>query len=132
MRLEVVDDANLGEKIRQLYERFLHPFPLDDVGKLESVNAEQWQYLHMGLDLYFAKVAGYASRADRLHRKPTAVLVEAREKLSKAFFEQNPHLAVYRNSITREDTPHLFEDMELVEAMRNELLGLLAELLAAR
>ncbi|HUK86506.1 MAG TPA: hypothetical protein VLT85_02495 [Terriglobales bacterium] len=116
-----------------MYEQFfLHPFPLEDVCKLESVNAEKWQYLHGELDLYFALVAGYASGADRLRRRPTAALVKARKDLSQPFFDRYAHLAIYRSSISSESTPHLFHNLELVEAMRKDLLVLIGELLEGK
>src|SRR5262249_25690259 len=108
----------------------LHPFPRNDLRKLKSIDPDKWSALHGELDLYLAYIAGYASSADRLQRRPRAELIEARRYLSESFFEKHPSLAVYRGVITEEFTPNLFRELAAAEKVREELLVAMDEILS--
>ena|SRR5438552_1926284 len=126
-----MSESDLAQKIEQQFrDEFIYPFPLDDVLKLKLVDPRNWNYLHGFLDLYFADIAGYAYQASRLDRRPKAKLLEAKEYLSKPFFEKHSSLAIYRDAITAKSAPHLFKNMETVEQLRKELLVLIDKVLS--
>jgi hypothetical protein len=121
----------LAQRIEQQYKNeLLHPFPLTDVRKLKSIDPDKWRVLHGELDVYFAYIAGYASSATRLTRRPRAELLEATVTLSQSFFEKHKSLAVYRDAITEASTPILFREMAATEKLRKELLMIMEEILA--
>jgi|SRR5579864_9035853 len=124
-------ESTLAQQIKQDYEEnFSQPFPLDDVLKLKNVDPFNWDRLHGELDLYFAYVAGYASSALRLDRRPLSEISEARKYLSQPFFERHESLAPYSHGITKEATPNLHARLETVEELRKQLLVLMDKILA--
>src|SRR5579872_171801 len=119
-------DEKLARQIEQEYRNdFISPFPLDDVRKLKTIDPYNWQSLHGGLDMYFAYIAGYASSALRLGRRPLPEIAEARKYLSQSFFERYDSLAPYSHGITKEATPNLHARLETVEELRKQLLVLM-------
>jgi hypothetical protein len=123
-------ELNLAQKIKQQFEaECLSPFPLDDVHKLRSRDAENLALLHSQLEMYLSYIAGYASSADRLERRPRAELVKARQYLSRSFFEKHSSLAAYGDVITQEFTPNLFRDLSTADKLRKELLVVIDEIL---
>ena len=123
-------DKALAEQVEQRYQNeLLGPFPLDDVRKLKSVDQRNLPSFHAGLDMYFAYVAGYASRARRLDRRPIKEIAEARQVLSKSFFERQPQLGAYSGAITKHFTPDLFRELEATESVRKQLLVLMDQIL---
>lgn len=123
-------DERLGKQIEHEYRSdVVHPFPLDDVRKLKAIDSRNWESLHAALDMYFAYVAGYASSALRLDRRPLSEIAEARKRLSEPFFERHKALAPYRRGITKEATPSLHARLEAVEKLREQLLVLMDKIL---
>jgi hypothetical protein len=123
-------ELNLAQQIKQQFEaecRF--PFPLDDVRRLRSRDAANLGLFHGQLEMYLSYIAGYASSADRLGRRPRAELIEARKNLSQSFFEKYRSLAVYRDAITEGSTPDLFRDLLTADKLRKELLVVIDEIL---
>jgi hypothetical protein len=124
-------EKKLAQQIEQEYRSdFVPPFPLEDVLKLKTIDPRNWQSLHGGLDLYFAYVAGYASGAQRLDRRPLSEIAEARKYLSQSFFERHDSLASYSKAITEESTPNLFHRLETVEKLRKQLVVLMDQILS--
>ncbi len=123
-------ELTLAQTIKQQFEEeCLSPFPLEDVKKLRSRDPENLALFHGQLEVYLSSVAGYASSADRLGRRPRAELVQAREYLSRSFFEKYTSLTVYREAITAELTPNLFRDLATTDNLRKELLVVIDEIL---
>lgn len=126
-----MSESDLARNIEaQFRSECEHPFPLDDVLKLKSLDPQNWGCLHGLLDLYFADIAGYASKARRLDRKPREKLLEAKLFLSQPFFDKHPSLTVYREAITPESTPDLFQHLVRAERLRKELLVIIDGILA--
>ncbi len=124
-------EKKLANQIEQEYrDDCVPPFPLDDVRKLKSIAPHNWQSLHGALDMYFAYVAGYASSAVRLDRRPLSEISEARKYLSQSFFERHKSLAPYSKGITKELTPNLHARLEATEKLRKLLLALMDKILA--
>jgi len=116
-------ELTLAHMIKQQFEEdCLSPFPLEDVKKLRSRDPENLALFHGQLEMYLSSIAGYASSADRLGRRPRAELAQAREYLSQSFFEKYTSLTVYRDAITPEFTPNLFRDLTTADKLRKELL----------
>jgi hypothetical protein len=125
-----MSDPNLAQTIKQQFDsEFTHPFPTAEVGKLRSVDSKNLGQLHGELDLYFSSIAGYASSADRLARRPRAELIEARKKLSHSFFERHRSLIVYRDAIKQDFTPNLFRRLATADRLREELLVVIDDIL---
>lgn len=116
----------LAKSVEENYERdFLRPFPSEDVEKLKSVAPEQWDSFHAYLTLFFADIAGLCSRATRLAGKPEHELARAWRVVRLPFFQRYPDAQVFEKQITKEAVPELFENMELVELRRQQLVSLL-------
>lgn len=79
--------------------------------------------------MYLSCIAGYASSADRLGRRPRAELIETKRNLSQSFFEKYHSLTVYRDAITENSTPKLFRDLLIADKLRKELLVVIDEIL---
>src|SRR5262249_3742329 len=124
-------EGKLAKQIEQDYRNdFVSPFPLDDLRKLKTIDPRNWQSLQGGLDMYFAYVAGYASSALRLDRRPLSEIAETRKYLSQSFFERYDFLAPYARAITKESTPNLYNTLGTVEKLRKQLLVLMDKILA--
>src|SRR5436309_679878 len=123
-------DENIAQKIKKQFEAECRlPFPLGDVRKLRLRDAKNLTLLHGQLEMYLSYIAGYASSADRLERRPRAELVDAREYLSQSFFEKFGSLTTYRDVITPEYTPDLFRELATADKLRKELVVLIDEIL---
>ena len=83
------------------------------------------------LDAYCSFIAGYASSATRLERRPTTELWAALPKLRKSFFEACPEYKRLANYITNTETPALFHELEVADNLRFGLVRLIARLLSA-
>lgn len=126
-----MSESSLGQKIKELYAKgFLNPFPLDDVRKLRRIDSNILALFHGQLELYLGDIAGYASGADRLHRRPKPELVQARQRLSQSFFEKHASLRIYEAHITEELTPSLFNELSSAERLRQDLLVLIDQILS--
>lgn len=123
-------EEKLAKQIEQEYRNdFVPPFPLDDLRRLKAIDPCNWQSLHGALDMYFAYVAGYASSALRLDRRPLSEIAEARKYLSQPFFERYHSLSPYSQGINKEATPNLHARLETVERLRKQLLLLMDRIL---
>lgn len=112
-----------GIKIKNRFEAECRsPFPLGDVAKLRMCDPKNIELFHGHLEQYLSYIAGYASSADRLARRPRAELMKATEYLSQSFFDRYSSLAIYKNAITPESTPNLYHDLATAEELRKELL----------
>ena len=118
-------EEKLAKQIELEYRNdVVHPFPLNDLRKLKDIDPRNWQALHAALDMYFAYIAGYASSALRLDRRPLSEIAEVRKYLSQPFFEKHKTFALYSYGITKEATPNLHARLEAVEKLRRQLLML--------
>ena len=125
-----MNEQNLAREIRQQFEDDCAPFPSEDVRKLGSISGGDILLFHGQLEMHLSTIAGYASRADRLGRRPRAELIEAGKYLSQSFFEKYPSLAVYRDAITQDSTPQLFRDLLMADKLRQELLVVINGIMA--
>ena len=119
----------LAQRILERSERRRHSrFPTADINKLTS-NDDERNRLHGSLEMYLSGIAGYASGADRLTRRPQAELETGRQFLSRSFFDKHQEYARYRAKITERETPDLFGDLEIAELNRIDLLQEIERLL---
>ena len=124
-------DSTLAQRIQRQFEQDCRgPFPLDDVRKVCSSDPEDLPVFHGQLEIFLSSIAGYASRADRLGRRPRAEILEARRKLSQPFFEKHKHLKKFQGAITPKATPNLFRELTTAEKLRTELLTVIDEILS--
>ena len=115
---------------REYFDSFSSsPFPLKDVFKLKAIDRKNWNLLHAGLDNYFMYVAGYASGAVRLARRPRSELAEAKKNLARSFFETFDSLSHYGGAINKKATPELFQQLTTIERLRKQLVVLMDEIL---
>ena len=125
--------SRLATKIQQVFnERLRGPFPLEDVRSLRALDPDNITTLHGQLEKYFSCIAGYASSSVTLGRRSKTELFAAQEQLSRPFFEQHPELVLYKNGITPERTPKLFEELGVADKIRSDLLVVIAELLRSQ
>ena len=118
----------LAQSIKQRFETdFRSPFPLSDLLTLRASDPFNWDRLHGELDMYFSAVAGYASCADRLMKRPKDELLDARRRLSQEFFEKHSALAHYRAYINPTQTPALLQELETADRLRTDLLLVIEE-----
>jgi len=116
-----------GAELEELYSSKLGrgPFPYKDCYALQKREDNPCADFIPELDMCFSDIAGYCDSASRLGDRPTDELRRAKKTLAKSFFERFPSLARLESLITAEQTPRLFELMELSEKARLALLGIL-------
>jgi hypothetical protein len=118
-----------ADRIVQRYRaRSRTPFPTAEIARVVPHNAER-SLFHGRLETFLSNIAGYASSAHRLKRRPVEELRAARELLSQSFFEKHTEYGPYRTKITQQETPALFVEMETVEQNRVDLLDEMERLL---
>lgn len=117
------DQSSAVHRIMKRYNsRLRSAFPTADINKVIPNDAEARRLLHGRIEMYLSGIAGYASSADRLKRRPEQDLRTARQFLSRSFFDKYQEYAPYRAKITAQETPALFCEMEAAEVMRLDLL----------
>ena len=123
----------MNSKIETLYlSSFRGPFPYDDCRWLaERVHVKE-SVLIPDLDWFFGTVAGYASSASRLTHRTPKDLRDAKQLMSKGFYDYFPKYAEYRDLICTENTPALYDRMRIAEELRVQLLQLLENIPAGR
>jgi hypothetical protein len=116
---------DLAPGVQRILERYeARPrsrFPTKDINKLTTDPDERGR-LHGRIDVYLSGIAGYASGAARLNRRPASELQAASKFLSQSFFEKYPEYALFRGRITEQETPDLFAQLEAAELNRADLL----------
>jgi hypothetical protein len=124
------DQSSAARRILERWRtRLRSPFPTADINKLIPDDVEARGLLHGRIDIYLSGIAGYASSADSLMRRPDKELRAARQFLSQAFFDKYPEYAPLRAKITPHDVPALFLKMEAAELNRLDLLDEVERLL---
>lgn len=115
-----------GTDIQNLYKTsFMDNFPHDDCYRLVQKTQRPGADLIPELDSYFGTIAGYSSSAVRLEDRSLQELEEARNILSRTFFDIYPGLQLYAALITPTETPKLHYTMQVAEKLRMSLLDLL-------
>jgi hypothetical protein len=129
----MTDQSSPARRIKDRYDvRVRAGFPTADIKKLIPDDAEAMSLLHGRIDLYLSGIAGYASSADRLGRRPEQDLRTARLFLSKTFFDKYQEYAPFKGRITSDETPALFREMEAAELNRIDLLEEVERLLTLK
>jgi hypothetical protein len=124
------DQSSGARRIVERYNTRLRcAFPIADINKLIPDEGEARSLFHGRIEMFLSGIAGYASSADRLNRRPEPDLRAARLFLSQPFFEKYREYADYRARITPEETPVLFLEMEAAEFNRLDLLAEVERLL---
>jgi hypothetical protein len=124
----ITPEENANE-LRRLYESELcTPFPYSDASKLRREGGELYEGFIPDLDMHFSDIAGYCSWGGKILRWPKEKIDEARERLSRSFFERFPKYDSLQVVINELDTPALYKELQLHERMRRKLLDLLEEL----
>jgi hypothetical protein len=77
------------------------------------------------LDIWFADIAGIASRGKRLLRLTPEQLSAFRGVLALSFFDKHPEYAWIERHVSQSITPDLFDKFALYHQMRLELVALL-------
>jgi hypothetical protein len=115
-----------GIQIERLYtSRLAGPFPYAECRWLVDQEEQRDSGLVPELDHYFSSIAGYSSSASRLMERSSEALRTARNTLAKDCFEMYPDLQRYKNLITPEQTPVLYDWIRITEQLRLGLLGIL-------
>jgi len=124
-----MNTQSAAERIVQRYgTRSRTPFPTAEITKLVPQIAER-RLFHGRLEMFLSSIAGYASSANRLKRRPVEELRAAKEFMSQPFLEKYTEYGPYRTKITPQETPALFAEMEAAELNRVELLNEVERLL---
>ncbi len=128
----MADVMTRGLRIKRRYqERAKSAFPTADIKALVADDRSAFSLLHGRIEMFLSGVAGYASSADRLGRRPVEELQKAGEFLSKSFFDRYPEYGSLKARVTPQGTPLLFAEMEAAEENRVELLNEVSSLLGA-
>ena len=122
----------IGQKVKARFqERIRTGFPTADIKKLTPGDDQALSLLHGRIEMYLSGIAGYASSADRLGRRPENDLQKARQFLSKPFFGRYKEYAALKSKITPSETPDLFSEMEAAEENRRDLFQEVERLLGS-
>lgn len=128
----MADVMTRAQRIKRRYqERARSAFPTADIKALVADDRSAFSLLHGRIEMFLSGVAGYASSADRLGRRPVEELQKAGEFLSQSFFDRYPEYGSLKARVTPQGTPLLFAEMKAAEENRIELLNEVSSLLGA-
>lgn len=128
----MADVMTRAQRIKRRYqERAKSAFPTADIKALVADDGSAFSLLHGRIEMFLSGVAGYASSADRLARRPVEELQKAEEFLSQSFFDRYPEYGSLKARVTPQGTPLLFAEMKAAEENRIELLNEVSSLLGA-
>ena len=128
----MADVMTRAQRIKRRYqERAKSAFPTADIKALVADDRSAFSLLHGRIEMFLSGVAGYASSADRLGRRPVEELQKAGEFLSQSFFDRYPEYGSLKARVTPQGTPLLFAEMKAAEENRIELLNEVSSLLGA-
>src|SRR5678815_2981074 len=103
------DPSTFAQQIRKRFEaRTRARFPGPDIKKLIPNDESALALLHGRIEMFVSGIAGYASSADRLEKRPKKELQAALDLLSKSFFDRHQEYAGLRKAVTPELTPDLY------------------------
>lgn len=104
-------------------------FPSADCQELAQANGVNYQCLVSDLDAYFYDVWSPANGVKKLSQKPMAWLCDLQADLKQSFFVRYPQYAALQAAINSKDAPNLSRRLAAADALRQNLLAYLAELL---
>lgn len=126
----MTDQSSPARRIKERFDvRVRAGFPTADIKKLIPGDANAISLLHGRIEMYLSGIAGYASSADRLGRRPEQDLQNARLFLSQTFFDKYQEYAPLKPRISSDQTPALFRELEVAEQNRLDLLEEVEKLL---
>jgi hypothetical protein len=117
-----VPPPDLFETISRLYDEILHPFPYADCRKIQAQFKNAPDGLIPDLDVYFADLAGYCSRGNRIIRMSTQEFLNVKKVASQSFFEKHPEYECIRSFVSEKNSPTLFRDLNYCEEIRAAFL----------
>jgi hypothetical protein len=122
--------SRIASELVQLYDQVVHkPFPYHGCRTLLEGTDERMAGFIPDLALYFAEIAGFSCRAQKLSRWNNDRVTKAQRSLVQSFVEKHPEYRELEARITPEDTPDLYAAMALHEQMRIDVLHLTALLM---
>lgn len=117
------------EEIQSAAKTVQTNFPYQECQELAR-NAEiDPQSLVSDLDTYFYDVWSPANGVKKLSQKPMVWLCDLQADLKQSFFVRYPQYVTLKAAVNPEDTPDLFRRLAAIDALRQNLLAYLAELL---
>ncbi|MCW5967910.1 MAG: hypothetical protein KIT57_05315 [Blastocatellales bacterium] len=115
--------------LKSYKEEMVRPFPYAGAKKLRRKGGERYVGFIPDLDLFSSTIASYCGGIKKVLSLPDEKLLEAKEALSKSFFEKHPKYKSLEPAITEENTPDLYAWLRLHEEMRVMLLELFSQVL---
>ncbi len=97
--------------------------------RLAQAGGFDYQNLVSDLDTYFYDVWSPGNGVKRLPQKPEAWLCDLQAHLQKSFFERYPQYAALESAINSKDMPSLAQRIAAIDALRQNLILYLSELL---
>ena len=121
-----------ADEVLRLFKESCRPFPYAGCRALIRDSGEAYEGLIPDLDLYFSEIAGYCSWGRTIPKWSKEKLFEARNKLSKSFFDKHPKFQPLQPAVSETGTPDMYESLKLYEVMRRNLVDLISQVLSER
>ena len=113
--------------LHDLYESDHSPFPYEGCRAVLALWPGEFDGLIPDLDMFFFRIAGYASAVSKVDSWPASRFSQARADLANSFFEEHPEYELLQRDITDELAPDLAEQLRFYEHLRAEILKLARE-----
>ena len=127
--MKTLAPASQIEEIQIAAKSMQTAFPNEECQTLAQAAGVDCQSLVSDLDTYFYDVWSPANGIKKLPQKPEAWLCDLQTDLKQSFFERYPQYAALQAAINPEDTPSLARRLAGFDALRQNLIIYLSELL---
>ena len=113
--------------LHDLYQSDHSPFPYEACRAVLALSPGELDGLIPDLDMFFFRIAGYASVVNKVDSWSASRVTQARADLANSFFEEHPEYELLQRDITDELAPDLAEQLRFHEHLRVEILKLARE-----
>lgn len=113
--------------LHDLYESDHPPFPYEGCCAVLALSPGEFDGLIPDLDMFFSRIAGYASAVNKVDSWSASRVAQARADLANSFFEEDPEYELLQREITDALAPDLAEHLRFYEHLRVEILRLARE-----
>ncbi len=120
----------LAEEILRTAQEVKAPFPTHDCETVARQAGIDSQSLVSDLDTYFYDIWSPGNGVKKLSRKSDAWLRDLKAYLEQDFFFRYAQYAPLKALITQENTPVLYQRLQIIDGLRKDLVLFLSELLA--
>jgi len=103
------------------------PFPYEGCRAVLTLSLGEFEGLIPDLDMFFSRIAGYASVVIKVDSWPASRFSRAEADLANSFFEEHPEYELLERDITDDLAPDLAEQLRFFEQLRVEILKLARE-----